>query len=364
MYNTIEFPNLFSGEFNISRTAFTIFNIDIYWYGILITLGVILGFLYAMKRSKSFGMLADNVFDVAFAGAIGGFIGARVYYCIFANLSPSREVKYTFITAFTEIRDGGLAIYGGIIGAVLTAFIFAKIKKIHFTPILDLAGLGFFIGQGIGRLGNFVNQECYGAPTAGNLPWGMTGNIIASSPEVMEAQAALPAGEYALVHPCFLYETLWCFLGLIILHIYSKKLRTFDGEIFLLYAAWYGTGRGFIEGLRTDSLYAGDIRISQLVGFASAVLALILFIYFKITLKKNETYVMLCNNEENMRKIENYTEDLKLLREKKAAKKALKVKEESEKAAPSILGDGTDKITLEDEFPKNEPEENDNPDEN
>lgn len=353
MYNTVEFPNLFSGEITISRTAFSVFNTDIYWYGILITVGVVLGFLYAMKRAKSFGLPSDHVFDVAFAGAIGGFVGARAYFCIFNNLNPNTIRKYTLVTAITDIRDGGLAIYGGIIGAVLVALIFARIKKIPFAPILDLAGLGFFIGQGIGRLGNFVNQECYGAPTAGNLPWGMTGNIIASSPEVMDAQAALPAGEYALVHPAFLYELILCMTGFLIFHFYSKKLRSFDGEIFLLYAMWYGTGRGFIEGLRTDSLYLGDIKISQFVGFASAIIAFILFIYLKVTLKKKKTYTMLCDSEENKVVLEKYSDDLRLMKEKNAAKKALRENSrkeiENQKIAPSILGEGTESIVAEPE---------------
>ncbi len=335
--DTVSFPNLFSGDLTVNRVIFSVFGIDIYWYGVLITIGVILGFLYAMKRSKSMGMLADNVFDVAFIGTIGGFVGARAYYCIFHNLNPDTSFKYTFITAITQIRDGGLAIYGGIIGAIICAALYAKIKKIHILPILDLAGLGFLIGQGIGRWGNFFNQECYGAPTAGSLPWGMTGNKIAADPAVI---AAGTGGEALLVHPCFLYEFLWCALGFLLLHFYSKKLRSFDGEIFLLYIIWYGFGRGFIEGLRMDSLYAGSLKVSQVIGLASSVFGIIVFIYLKLSLKKNKNYKMYVQTDDSIASFGEYEKSLVLQKEKLAAKKAMKETEQiKQNKASSVLGD-------------------------
>lgn len=336
----IEFPNLFSGSIAINRIAFNLFGMDVYWYGIIIALGVILAFIYAMKRTKQFGLIGDHVFDVVFVAIIFGFIGARAYYCIFINA----EIN------FFDLRHGGLAIYGGIIGAALSAAVMCIIRKVKLPALFDLGGLGLLIGQGIGRWGNFVNQEAYGAPTAGTLPWGMTGTIIIEDPLVVAMQNQLDkAGEgiYALVHPCFLYESLLCFVGFILLHIWSKKLRTFDGEIFLLYVMWYGTGRALIEGLRTDSLMLGDIRVSQLVGVVSAVVALVLLIVFKIRLSKKNGYVIYCETTESKERLEAYELRQTILEEKAKAKKAMK---KAEEVAPSILAEGTEDITIESDY--------------
>lgn len=336
----IEFPNLFSGSIAINRVAFNLFGMDVYWYGIIIALGVILAFIYAMKRTKQFGLIGDHVFDVVFVAIIFGFIGARAYYCIFINA----EIN------FFDLRHGGLAIYGGIIGAALAAAVMCIIRKVKLPALFDLGGLGLLIGQGIGRWGNFVNQEAYGAPTAGTLPWGMTGTIIIDDPLVVAMQNQLDkAGEgvYALVHPCFLYESLLCFVGFILLHIWSKKLRTFDGEIFLLYVMWYGTGRALIEGLRTDSLMLGDIRVSQLVGIVSAVVALVLLIVFKLRLSKKNGYVIYCETAESKERLEAYELRQTILEEKAKAKKAMK---KAEEIAPSILAEGTEDITIESDY--------------
>jgi len=337
----IAFPNL-GLEFNVSRTAFTIFGIDIYFYGIIVSAAIVLGFTYAMKRSKQFGMISDKVFDTAFTGLIGGFLGARLYYVIFHNLNIEYEESYTFITFFTKIRDGGLAIYGGVIGAVIFALAFMKLKKLRILPVLDMAGISFLLGIGIGRWGNFFNQEAYGSATT--LPWGMTGSRIGETP----------------VHPCFLYESLWCLLGFALLHFYSKKLRTFDGEIFLLFAAWYGLGRAFNEHLRTDSLMLGDFKVSQLLASITFGIAIGAFLYFKPrTVKKPHLY---SSTDESQWALSAYDEKLRLDKEKTAAKKALKENE----IAPSILGD--DEPDVGDDAPgvppNNETQEDNNDGEN
>ncbi|MCL2087164.1 MAG: prolipoprotein diacylglyceryl transferase [Oscillospiraceae bacterium] len=272
--DTISFPNLFGGEVNVDRVAFSIFGLNIYWYGLLITTGMVCAFLYVLRRVKSFGLESNKFFDVVFVGGIAGIIGARLFYVLFS------DKHFTLREAVFGIRDGGLAIYGGIIFSLAAGVICAKIFKIRVLPVLDLAGLGFLIGQSIGRWGNFFNQEAFGAVTSPNYIFGMTGNIISQNSIVKEAQAALAPGETALVHPCFLYESLWCALGFLLLHFYSKK-RTFDGEIFLLYVAWYGLGRSFIETLRIDSLYAGQLKISQLIAVITSAAAVAVFIYFK-----------------------------------------------------------------------------------
>lgn len=341
---TVEFPNLFSGDIEINRVAFRLFNIDIYWYGILIAVGVVLAFAYAMKRSRKVGLISDNVFDTAFIAIIVGFIGARAYFCFFYNLDhPDAEDKYTFITVFTKIHDGGLAIYGGIIFGVIAGIIVSKIKKTPFLPILDIAAPGFLIGQSIGRWGNFINQECYGVPTAGNLPWGMIGSKIALDPIYIEATKQAGSNETVLVHPCFLYESLWCLVGFLLIHFIANKIRSFDGEVFLFYVLWYGAGRGWIEGLRTDSLYVGSIKISQVIAIASAVLALIMIIYFKLAAKK-ENKPLYVNTDISREQIKEFEKKRLLEKESALAKKAMKAAEKTytEKAAPSILGDDPD----------------------
>ena len=337
---SIEFPNLFSGDIEVSRVAFTLFGkVDIYWYGILIAISVVLAFSYAMKTAKKFGLIADNVFDTAFISVIAGFIGARAYYCIFYNLmNPESENKYNIITMFTKIHDGGLAIYGGVIIGVITALIVCRIKKSPLLPLLDLAAPAFLIGQAIGRWGNFINQECYGAPTAGSLPWGMTGTTIALDPIVVAAQTGNT--EPVLVHPCFLYESLWCVVGLLLIHFVGRRVRKFDGEVFLYYVLWYGAGRGWIEGLRTDSLYAGSLKVSQVIAIASAVLAVIMIVYFRISAAKSEK-ALYADTELSKERLEAFAKKQVLEKENAAAKKAMKEAEKVMKAAkaPSILGD-------------------------
>ncbi len=218
----VEFPNLFGGMAINYYRGFKLFGINIYWYGVLIVIGVVLAYLYAMRRAtKDFGLVKERVFDVVFAAIIGGFTCARIYFCVFTELK--NPGTYTsVIEVFTKIRDGGLAIYGGVIGAFLVGFVFCKLRKVNFFAMTDLASLGFLIGQTIGRWGNFINQEAYGEVCSPDWVFGMSGSKIATEVE---------AG--ALVHPCFLYESVWCLVGFVLLHFYSKKLRTFDGEITL-----------------------------------------------------------------------------------------------------------------------------------
>lgn len=234
------------------------FEIVIRWYGVLIALGLLLAVLYANKRADHFGLNRDRMFDVVLVAAIAGFIGARLYYVFFS--SPyERAAYFAHPITILYIWQGGLGIYGGIIFAFVAALFMCRWRKVNTLAIFDIASLGFLIGQAIGRWGNFFNQEAHGGPT--NLPWGMTGSIIGDSP----------------VHPTFLYESLWCIAGFILLHIVSKKWYTFKGKIFVLYIMWYGLGRFFIEGLRTDSLMIGNLRVSQVVAVTAIILGGILY---------------------------------------------------------------------------------------
>lgn len=335
----VEFPNLFSGEIDVNRVALDLFGFKIFWYAVIIAAGLILAVVYCTKRGKKVGLTSDDIFDVALFGGIAGFLGARIFYVIFWNINPENTYKYDLITTFTTIHDGGLAIYGGIICGSIVGVLTTKIRKAPVLPLCDMGGCGFLIGQAIGRWGNFINQEAYGAPTAGDLPWGMTGNIIENDPVVIAAQNALPAGQYALVHPCFLYESLWCALGLAFIHFVVSRLQTFDGEQFLWYVIWYGTGRGFIEGLRTDSLYVGGtgIRVSQLIGFATAVFCLILLVYFKLKVKKMPEYKCWKDTEACTERMEKYYTDQKNEEETEKALKAFRRAEKEQVSAPSIF---------------------------
>lgn len=260
----ISFPGL-GLEFNPSPIAFTAFGKDIYWYGVIIAFGFVLAVIYAMIRAKQFGMLDDDILDMLFAAVPTAIICARLYYCVFYwELYADNPISILYIW------EGGLAIYGGVIGAVAAVLVFCKVRKFPAGPFLDIGGLGLLIGQMVGRWGNFINREAHGAVTDSFLRMGL-----------MDA-----SGRVTYYHPTFLYESVWNLIGFVILHFYSKR-RKFDGEVFALYVAWYGLGRAWIEGLRTDSLYlfGTGIRVSQLVAFVSFIGASALILYVRICRK-------------------------------------------------------------------------------
>ncbi len=261
MYGTISFPGL-GLSFNPSRVAFSIGSKPIYWYGIIIAAGFLLAVYYAMKRADQFGLTQDNIIDMLICAVPLAIVGARAYYCLFSwNLYKDDPIRVLYIW------EGGLAIYGGVIGAVIGLFIYTKVKKVKTSAMLDIGGLGLLIGQSIGRWGNFMNREAFGAQTNSFLRMGLTD----------------ASGATIYVHPTFLYESVWNAIGLLILHFYSKR-RKFDGQIFLMYLGWYGLGRMFIEGLRTDSLYVGssNLRVSQLLAGICFLAVVIFLVYDKI----------------------------------------------------------------------------------
>ena len=278
MEHYIEFPAL-GWKFGISPDIFTIGSFTIRWYGVLIALGFLLAMIYGLKRAKYFHIDPDRMIDVVLVSTIFAFIGARLYYVLF---SSERAEYFADPIRIFKVWEGGLAIYGGIILAFITAIWMCRVRKVDTLRMFDIASLGFLIGQGIGRWGNFFNQEAFGGNTT--LPWGMTGDII---------QSGVNGSGYTLtdpVHPTFLYESLWCLLGLLVLHIVSKKLYRFKGEIFALYIMWYGAGRFVIEGLRTDSLTmvpGSELRVSQLVAALSVVGGLVLLFVFKFMAERS-----------------------------------------------------------------------------
>lgn len=269
----VQFPGL-GLELTVDRVAVSIGGFNIYWYGVIIAAGMLLAMLYAFHYADDFGINSDRLIDVVLVGAVMAIVCARIYYVAFAPF------EYDSLWDMIDIRQGGIAIYGAVIGAFVFGGLMAKIRKIPILPLFDLVGVCFLIGQGVGRWGNFVNQEAFGCNTT--LPWGMysegTYAYLSGVQSTLAAQGvtvdpAMP------VHPTFLYESLWCLAGFVMLALLLKK-RRFNGELFLLYIIWYGLGRFWIEGLRTDALMlTANLRTSQLVALISVAVAAVLLVY-------------------------------------------------------------------------------------
>ncbi len=306
--------------FNIKRVAFTIGEITVYWYGVIIALGFLLAILYAIRNSPRFGLDPDRVIDVAIGSIIAGIIGARLYYVLFSF----NDYKDDPISIF-KIWEGGLAILGGVIGALIVAVFLCRWRKISFKATADMASIGLLVGQGIGRWGNYLNQEAFGTNTT--LPWGMYSSetyVQLAMNQAKLAENGITVDPTLPVHPCFLYESLWCLLGCVLLYLYINK-RRFDGEMILMYAAWYGFGRFFIEGLRVDSLMLGKIRVSQLLSALICIAAIVAIIIIRSKIKRNkdpEYLKLYCKTEESIAMLEDRARLVKEEKEKRAAKKS------------------------------------------
>lgn len=283
-YNEIVFPKL-GIDLHLDSTAFEIGGLSIQWYGILITLGLVLALIYAFTQVKQYGLHPERFLDAVIGGIIGGIVGARTYYVLLNWDNYAGDWKSIF-----NLREGGLAIYGGIIGGLLVGCLVAKLRKIRILPLLDIVGIGFLLGQSIGRWGNFFNQEAFGCNT--DSIFGMSGGriqdwITNSYPYTSYyANFGTQLDASQPVHPCFLYESIWCLLGFVLLAIFAKKIRRYDGQIFLIYIGWYGLERAFVEGLRTDSLVIGNIRISQLLAILCVVASVVLQIVIGTKVKR------------------------------------------------------------------------------
>lgn len=297
----IAFPGLGIGEFEINRVAFTVFGVEIYWYALLITCGIALAVYYTKYRSEREWVSVDNLLDIAMATVILGVIGARLYYVLTSLDSGS----YNTFKDWINIRNGGLGIYGGIIGGVIGLVAMSMIRKANVFAVLDSAAPGVMIAQAIGRWGNFCNGEAFGSPIVdGQITYAFLGpektypvgegNILYKMRMAVESSTTHGDGYPGMVEvqPTFLYESLWNLLGFVLINIIYKK-KKFNGQIALMYFAWYGFGRMFIEGLRTDSLFipGTGIRISQMLGLvlflaAVAVLAVGFVFAYKQKLAK------------------------------------------------------------------------------
>lgn len=251
----ITFPMLGSLSLSFS-SSFTVFGHTFYWYGVIIACGFLLAVWYAFSHCRQFGLTQDDLLDVILFAVPLGIVGARAYYVIFYG-------SYNSFWDMCKIWEGGLAIYGGVIAAVITIFVVCRVKRISPFATLDITSFGLLIGQSVGRWGNFTNREAFGYETELFCRMGLT----------------YADGTTVYVHPCFLYESLWNALGLLVMHVLLKKTkRRFDGQYFLYYLFWYGLGRVWIEGLRTDSLYIGSARVSQMLAGVCVLAAAAIFL--------------------------------------------------------------------------------------
>lgn len=270
---------IFGIELTLKEVAFSIGGWNIYWYGILIGIGCLIALIYGMKNAERLGIDKDRMLDVVLVTIPVAVLCARAYYCIFPEKGM---ISISSVREFFGLDSGGfsgLAIYGGIIGAFVFGSLMCKLRKVKILDMFDLASLGFLIGQTIGRWGNFVNQEAFGSQT-GSSWFGMMSKATGMK----------------MVHPCFLYESIWCLIGFFLLHYFSKK-RKFSGQIFLMYGIWYGFGRFFIEIIRTDSLMIGQMKVSVLVSGLAVLICTALLIYL---LSKSKRQAIVGNQYESL----------------------------------------------------------------
>ena len=281
----ISFPGLFGDwEFNPDPIALHIGH-GIYWYGIILACAMLAGLFLCMKQAKRFGLTEDNVLDLVLWAVPCCILGSRIYYVIFyLDLYRNADGSLDW-GRIVAIWDGGLAIYGTVIAGVIVVLIFTKVKKLRFAAMTDLAAMGLLLGQIIGRWANFINREAFGGLT--DLPWRM--------------RLWVSTTQYIEVHPTFLYESLWNLVGLLLMLFVVTKGRRFDGENTWFYFLWYGLGRSWVEGLRTDSLYLFDwtfmgqpIRVSQALSMVMVVVAAVM-LFYNIKIKKRTADGLLVN---------------------------------------------------------------------
>lgn len=299
MINHVQFPGL-GLEFTINRVAFTVAGLDIYWYGIILATGLLMGLLFAFHYAPDFGIDSDRFVDVVFIGTFMAIVCARAYYVAF--------VPYTYesVWAMLDIRDGGIAMYGSLIGAFLFGGLACKWRKIPVRATFDAVSVGFLIGQGIGRWGNFVNQEAFGTNT--DLPWGMisegTRNYLTWNHALL-ASEGVTVDPNMPVHPTFLYESITCFIGLALVWALMRR-RKYDGELFIWYLIWNGANRFWIERLRTDSLMFSvelNLRTSQVIALTMVGVGLAIDITMRRRSAGKQLMVPLAITSANLKKL-------------------------------------------------------------
>lgn len=287
-YTAVKFTGL-DHIFNVYSTLceFTVFGheVTVKFYGVIIAFGFLLAVLFGGRMAYKWKLDLNKMLDILLFGTIGGIVGARLYYVAFEWDYYSRH-----LSEIPQIWEGGLAIYGGLIGGILAAFLVCRHNGLNFLKLLDLAGMSFLIGQGIGRWGNYANQEAFGTNTT--MPWGMTSDKVAryiSTHQSEFAEKGITMDASVPVHPTFLYESLWCIASFIIIYIICKKAYKFSGQLILCYGILYGAERAVVEGLRTDSLYIGttSLRVSQVLSMVLVFICAAILIAKLVELKKH-----------------------------------------------------------------------------
>ncbi len=301
MVNNIQFPAL-GLDITINNIAFTIFGMDIYWYGIIATISLLTSVTVGLHLGKKYyNINPDKFIDVIMIGGVFGIICARIYYVMFAPFD------YDSIWDMINIRDGGIGIYGGLIGGLVFGALACKWRKIDVLNAMDISAICFLLGQSIGRWGNFVNQEAFGTNTTsvfGMISEETTDYLLGMQDWLLEFGVVVDP--YAPVHPTFLYESVWCIVGFFLLLAFLKH-RKFKGQMISLYAIWYGVGRFFIEGLRTDSLATtSGLRTSQVIALITIAIGVIANI---IMLRKKSAAI------DNIEQIKNEEEKVELKKE-------------------------------------------------
>ena len=284
MTRTIDFPHLGIHLSSVGNHI-TVFGFDIAYYGMIIGAGILAGIFMAVYEAKRTGQKEEDYYDLSICAVVISIIGARAYYVIF-----SWDMYKDDLLSIFNLRQGGLAIYGGVIAAVLTVIVFAKVKKLSAAQIFDTAGLGLVLGQAIGRWGNFFNREAFGEHTDGLCAMKLPVDAVRSSDitDLMRKHMETVDGvSYIQVSPTYLYESMWCFALLILLLLYRRH-KKFQGEVFLMYLFGYGAGRAWIEGLRTDQLWipGTEIPVSQVLAGTIVVVSFVLIVYNRIKIKK------------------------------------------------------------------------------
>ena len=284
MTRTIDFPHLGIHLSSVGNHI-TVFGFDIAYYGMIIGAGILAGIFMAVYEAKRTGQKEEDYYDLSICAVIISIIGARAYYVIF-----SWDMYKDDLLSIFNLRQGGLAIYGGVIAAVLTVIVFAKVKKLSAAQIFDTAGLGLVLGQAIGRWGNFFNREAFGEYTDGlfsiKLPiYSFRSSYITYL--MRKHMETVYVVSYIQVSPTYLYESMWC-LALLILLLLYRRHKKFQGEVFLMYLFGYGAGRAWIEGLRTDQLWipGTEIPVSQVLAGTIVVVSFVLIVYNRIKIKK------------------------------------------------------------------------------
>lgn len=325
--------------FNVSSVFLEAGGLTIRWYGVIIAFGLTLAVLFGGRTAYKWKIDINKMIDVLIYGCFGGIIGARAYYVL-----SEWDYYGQHLSEIVKIWHGGLAIYGGLIGGLAAAFIVCKVEKINVLNLLDICGMSFLIGQGIGRWGNFANQEAFGINT--DLPWGMySEKTEAYLTSLVRSGTVLKVDPTKPVHPTFLYESLWCLLGFVLLYIICKKFRKFSGQIFLCYGVWYGFERAIVEGLRTDSLYIGstNIRVSQLLSVVLVVVCGILLTIFCIRYTQHPKPI---EGVDYFNEIPLYRYNKKAADARKAADELIEKAEKAEEAAEAGKdGEDADKLS-------------------